>query len=753
MSNDKFRYGGAGFLGDLVRQGGDVYAHLRNEQDIKDKGAGMWADLARNGGDIIVDHDAQPEGGSFVTPTHDWRVQILTANTADSTWNTALQSQHTAKTLPLKTAVVSASTTYTMYLQLAAIAAPGGMLFMDYIHSGTNAVTWDFDESFGASSTGSDLVDYAEIPFTPWRPSGATSNSSFSGVGQCIPLAAGASRWVRVTITTPSGTTAQPYFGAFQFKSDRSEPFFAMCSMSIGTINVPTLNGRAAIMEAIPGSDPIWINMARSGANSDAIKSEQVDVLVAGGPNSQYGRVNAVCIDLGINDLAYSTRRPYSGDPLTDLASDWQQNVTPLVAKFGVRNVYITNVSFGNFTSADMTSNAEPYVDGDVASANGFLPYNLNVYEPLIKAQSAVSWSSVEDGPMVNDYVGDASDFENYHTDSLHHGTFGAREWRDRRYPFFRQMYGLSVDKTTLDRLLSQVGTGATSTMKSRMQAVFDTMAVSAVPFRTTVQDKITSIVTSYSEPSVTSPAILPVNAATAPIFHIDAGRFDKVTRSWNGFVSELKDTISDQSFTQGTANTTVRPRLAPRQFDGTPAVLRFNSGATPYLTGTPANTVGALDTVNQAYTVYAVVSLDAAITAGCAWFGIANASLNFLIVGHDTNSSAPRFYVGDGTGGAFYTTGDTTFPLLTRVAFCFRNDGTGASNGLKYNRNGVSTQGTSAKVAAKTGTAASIGRRAYIGGDYPIGGLHELSLHKAYSSDSEVANVLAGLREKWGAS
>jgi len=68
MSNDKFRYGGAGSLGDLVRQGGDVYSNLRNENDIKNRGAGMWADLARNGGDVIADHDINdPSPGQTVS--------------------------------------------------------------------------------------------------------------------------------------------------------------------------------------------------------------------------------------------------------------------------------------------------------------------------------------------------------------------------------------------------------------------------------------------------------------------------------------------------------------------------------------------------------------------------------------------------------------------------------------------------------------------------------------------------------------
>lgn len=51
MANDKFRYGGASMLGDLVKMGGDVSANLTNEQ-IKNMGAGFWQDMARTGGDV-----------------------------------------------------------------------------------------------------------------------------------------------------------------------------------------------------------------------------------------------------------------------------------------------------------------------------------------------------------------------------------------------------------------------------------------------------------------------------------------------------------------------------------------------------------------------------------------------------------------------------------------------------------------------------------------------------------------------------
>ena len=53
MSNDKFRYGGASGIGDMVRQGGDVVGSLTND-DIKVRGAGFWQDMARQGGNLVA---------------------------------------------------------------------------------------------------------------------------------------------------------------------------------------------------------------------------------------------------------------------------------------------------------------------------------------------------------------------------------------------------------------------------------------------------------------------------------------------------------------------------------------------------------------------------------------------------------------------------------------------------------------------------------------------------------------------------
>ncbi len=62
-TNDQYKHGGAGFLGDLARMGGDVAANLTAEQ-VAHSGAGMWHDYRRMNPDF--DPDPEPENSNPV---------------------------------------------------------------------------------------------------------------------------------------------------------------------------------------------------------------------------------------------------------------------------------------------------------------------------------------------------------------------------------------------------------------------------------------------------------------------------------------------------------------------------------------------------------------------------------------------------------------------------------------------------------------------------------------------------------------
>src|SRR5690606_3878893 len=269
--------------------------------------------------------------------------------------------------------------------------------------------------------------------------------------------------------------------------------------------NMSSLKVSAKIMEEIPGSDPIWINMARGGANSAAIKAEEIDVLVSGGPNGQFEYVNAVILANGPNDrhAFLSGGGTYGTDSDPSLVGTaFQTNIDALVAKFGANRVYAMNISYGR------------YAGGSILSPDYFLSYNHIQIEPRFKATLPRSWSAEYDCPVIDDFGGNASDNEQTMTDEVHNNSFGGWGWLERRLPPIRQIYGLERGETTLDLLMKQVGSGAKSAMKTRMQTIFDSLGptadATAIANRAAIQARISAIATTYVQDAVTAPALLP---------------------------------------------------------------------------------------------------------------------------------------------------------------------------------------------------------------------------------------------------
>lgn len=713
---------------------------------VATNGRGIPIVLSDRGAPFVVEGGVIPP----VIPTNDWRLPITIANTGDTTWNNAIVASNTAKTIPLKTAAVPASTTQTYtFVHPTGLETMGGLIYLDWIASGTVVPTFTYEYSLNTTD-GTDGT-WQTSPFTPWRPSGHTLATQYTMVGQLINIPVG-SKGSRLTIQTPASVTCRPYLGFFRLTGGGTEPLFAGLGMSIEYANMTSLQVRADIMSTIPGSDPIWINMARGGANSAAIKAEEIDVLVAGGPNGQYASVNAAILANGPNDrhafLSGGGTYFTDSDPGA-VGTGYQTNIDALVAKFGGNRFYAMNISYGRYTG------------GSILSPDYFLSYNHFQIEPRLKATLSRSWATEYDCPVLDDYAGNASDNEQTMTDEVHTNSFGGWGWRERRKPFWRQMYGLTRGDTTLDLLMKQVGSGAKSAMKTRMQALFDSLGstadATAIANRAAIQARISAIATTYVQDAVTAPALLPddpsISSATL-VAQFDAADFARVDRYWTGHVKSLVDRKSGFTMTQaGTDPTMNYPLLTPAQSDGTKARMYFG-GPTKLasVSSSDAGLIGFLDTANQAYTMFAVFSIEALIANGQDIFAIGNASVNFIILAISPNSTNPRIFLGDGGGSGFYTPGDSGVVLGQKTVIAFRNNGTGTTNGVKYYRGAFTNQGTNARVAAKTGTGARIGTR-FQGSVAPFqGDIHEIDLFTGAMSDAEVANVMEGLRQKWGA-
>jgi len=702
-------------------------------------------------------------GAAILTPAANWRIPITATYVsygADATFNTNSLAAHTTRqlvSLSGGTWPIPASTTADISIKSSAIAAAGGLFYFDTsVNGGASQPTITVHESFDSVDGSAGSGNWTANSFAMWRPSGAPG-TSFDGIGQIAQLAAGAERWIRLRVVTVAGQTVQIYTGLAQKQANGANDLHAIVGMSITSTTFTSRTTRDEIIRLIPTADPFIINMARSGANTAAIKTEEVDVLTS---NSQFaGVLNVFAHSCPINDLAYSLRRPYSTDPdPTTVATQFASNIlSPLIAKYGASRVWATNTSFGNFTSADLTAGATPYVNGDIASANGFKPYNDAQVNPQIKALTARSWSSKYDAPLLDEYAGQASDFSAYLSDSLHDTTIGGVARRNRQKEMFKLWYGLT-GVPTIDILKEQAGIANTSTMKTNMQALYDilpaTADAGALANRATLQAAITAMTTTFADITPTGGAILPNDAGISSmtlVSQFDASEFTKFTRNMYGTVQNWTARKNGHVMTQATVNN--RPASRPTR-DTAAAEVDFLpevSMSSKSLSSTDAALIGLLNAAGPACTVFVTMTMPTvAGINGEDVFGIGSGSQNFLLVALSQSLCQPRFLLGDSTGSAYSltVTTDTALVAGVRCAFALRRD---AAGNLKYYRGGVTETATTTRNAGGTGTVARIGQRAQGGGSVNCTKIiHEVDVFSSAGSDAEIGNVLAGLRQKW---
>lgn len=710
----------------------------------------------------------KPRSG-YILPKENWRIPItntFVSYGADATFNTnSLAANTTRQLVSLSggTWPIPASTTADISIKIDAVSAPGGIFYFDVnVTGGASQPTITILESFDSVDGSAGSGNWTANSFAMWRPSGK-SGTGFNNIGQVCQLAAGAARWVRLRMVTVAGQTAQLYTGMFQKQANGANDFHVIVGMSITNTAFSARTIRDEIIRLVPTADPIIINMGRDGANTTAIKSEEVDTLTG---NSQFdGVLNVLAHSCSINDLAYSLRRPYATDATpSTIATQFTNNIlTPLIGKYGANRVWPSNISYGNFTAADVTVGASPYVNGSIAAnePNGFVLYNYNQVNPQIKSSAPRSWSSKYDTPLVDELMGQASDYANYlnGTDSLHDSTLGSVARRNRHKEVFKTWYGLA-GATTLEILLEQVGIANTATYKTRAQAVFDllhpTADSGALAQRATLQSAITAITTTFTDITPTGGAILPNDAGIATmtlVSQFDTSEFTKVTRNLYGSTQTLLDRKNGHTMTQGTVNS--RPVLRPTRATAA-AELDFYPEvgmSAKSLSSTDAALIGLCNAAGPAYTIFVTMTVPTATGAnGEDIFGIGSGTQNYIIIGFQQNTCVPRVAFGDTSGidATPYLISPTDAALVagTRYTFAVKRD---AAGNLKYYRGGVTQTATTTRNAGGTGTVARIAQRAQGGGSINCTKqIHEIDVFSGAGSDTEINNVLAGLRQKW---
>jgi hypothetical protein len=131
---------------------------------------------------------------------------------------------------------------------------------------------------------------------------------------------------------------------------------------------------------------------------------------------------------------------------------------------------------------------------------------------------------------------------------------------------------------------------------------------------------------------------------------------------------------------------------------------------------------------------------------------GISNGATNYLISAVQASSANPRYFIGDGTGGAFAISPSDSSAISTPYAISLTFDGSTTTNNVSYRRDGgTATTGSSAKTAAVTGNTFSLGRRGSGGSLFYAGYIHELIWFDQVLSTAHRQAIEEYLRQKWG--
>lgn len=571
---------------------------------------------------------------------------------------------------------------------------------------------------------------------------------------QIANLAAGPSRWVQLRITngTAGSLNIITQFFSGQYKMDGSHDLWGYVTMSIGRGNMGQSAMRTEVRTIAPNADPYMVDLGRGSATAASMLLEQINPLLNA---SQLSQVKNVMYDGSAADVAYTGIRPYTGKP-SDVAvgTSFQNNLDLLINKFGARHVFVPNLSYMNFHTGDGGGGASPYVDNVVDSANGSLPYNTNIIEPIIKAKvKRSSWLDAYDTPLVNDYWGHMLTLipTVYPADPVHGGQ---TTWNSRRRAWFQRAYGVTETINTVQQVRQIVGAANTSAVKTMYQTLVangfgPTTDATAIANRAALVSEAATIVSTFAEPTLTGSAILPPDVTTGTLVaDFDASQFDKFSRSYTNVVTSLTDKTAN-AYVMTQANST--PMSYTRQFDGTAPYIDFTFRYGNRMQCTASGLKTLLDAANSAFTFFCVLTLNngGQNGYGSGVFSVGGATSARASIYLPSLSRVPRLITGDGTGSTNFDPTDAGLVAGVRAAFAFRMD---ASGNLKYYRGGTTATSTTTRLAAITSTANAI-----IGTTYNADTnatlrdpFHVALVYAGAVSDAEVGYVLDGLRQKW---
>ena len=296
--------------------------------------------------------------GGHVAPTLP-RLALTGAydSAGDGALVTALAASSAGRTRPMFT--VPVSSTRTIAFQVAAVAAPGGLLSWVGERAGyTAAVAESFDSTNGADGTWTALSPTNDYP----------SGSNNAERRQVCRIAAGAARWVRLAVTIGAAGSCNVHVMIHQRPAAGPADIWLVMGASLEDQSSMSRSLENAMIAAYPDSDPMVFSYSRSGQTSATILSYVPLVDAAFGDLYDHVYLGHI---IG-NDI--TAAQPISDDTAQSLI-DLRGRVDDIIAGFAGKAVFMARHTYREYTGLLPT-----------AQGDGSLPYMTQVLEPAILA-------------------------------------------------------------------------------------------------------------------------------------------------------------------------------------------------------------------------------------------------------------------------------------------------------------------------------------------------------------------------------
>lgn len=297
-------------------------------------------------------------------PPARWRLPVTAAvdSGADAALVSALVGSEMSLARPFYS--VAAGATRTIAVKIGEIAALGGLLsFAVGASSASNTFSATVEQSF--DSTDGSNGTWSAVPFSQVFPSGGDSSAGAINKRQPCRIAAGPARWLRLAVTAgASAVTVQPLIHQLQ---SGGQDCWVVIGASLEGFGMRSVDAEDAVIAQFPDRDPVVFLHAVGGVAGAQVAAHAADAMARLGDLFRYVIVGNA---LG-NDI--SAAQPIADDSEASLDA-LRATYASILGAFPGKTVFPCLHTYRAYSGVTPTT-----------PANGSLPYNQRVIEPVIR--------------------------------------------------------------------------------------------------------------------------------------------------------------------------------------------------------------------------------------------------------------------------------------------------------------------------------------------------------------------------------